>query len=289
VVEFKECRKGLHYLDLSTEENMFVQTVAKNFEGYTRREAMQSIKARRLQGMLGGPAKADYKGMIRGKLIEDCPISLDDLKNAHKIIGPDLAGLWGRSVRRKPEQVETKIVAIPQDLVLMHKFIVLTADVMFVSGVPLLLTQSRGVQLIITVEYLPRSTAKFIGAKLTRVLQLYSRAGFVVQTALMDREFEAVRDKCPHLPINTTARNEHVPEPERAIRLVKERTRGVEATLPFAGLPRVMIIVELVHFVVLCVAQQLPNQVGHFHEVEPEGADMQAQTQCQNPLQDTIR
>jgi hypothetical protein len=143
------------------------------------------------------------------------------------------------------------MVTIPRDLVLLHKSIVLTADIMFVNGWPFLLTRSRRVQLIIiTVEYLPNRTAKVIGLYLTRVLQLYGRAGFSVQVALMDREFAAVQEECPELPINPTAANEHVPEPERAIRLVKERARGVENTLPFEGLPKVMVI-ELIHFIVL--------------------------------------
>ncbi|KAL7480748.1 hypothetical protein ACHAW6_006407 [Cyclotella cf. meneghiniana] len=67
----------------------------------------------------------------------------------------------------------------------------------------------------ITVEFLPRRTAKLIGMKLTWVLQLYSRAGFVVQTALMDKKFDAVADQCPSLPINTTAANKHVPKIEQ--------------------------------------------------------------------------
>ncbi|KAL7476268.1 hypothetical protein ACHAW6_002142 [Cyclotella cf. meneghiniana] len=119
---------------------------------------------------------------------------------------------------------------------------------MFVNGIPFLLTRSRGIQLI-TVEFLTRRT-EIIGEKLTCVLHLYSRAGFIVQTILMDKEFDAVADKCPTLPINTTAANEHVPEIEHAIRLMKEHARGIENTLPFTGLPKLMTI-ELIHFIVL--------------------------------------
>jgi hypothetical protein len=67
-----------------------------------------AIKARHLQGMLGGPVRADYEGMVREKLIDGCPISLNDLKNALKIFETDLAGLCGRTVRQKPERVETE-------------------------------------------------------------------------------------------------------------------------------------------------------------------------------------
>jgi hypothetical protein len=122
VVEFKPCKKGLHYLDMSVQRNkeiMFAQTevptVRKNFEGFTKREIYRAIQARKLQGMIGSPGKAEYEGMVREKLIDDCPVDTVDLKNAQTIFGPDLAGLRGKTVRRQPERVKVKIVAIPRD------------------------------------------------------------------------------------------------------------------------------------------------------------------------------
>lgn len=114
------------------------------------------------------------------------------------------------------------MVEIPRDILKLHRFLTLTVDVMFVNGIPFLLTRTHGVQLI-TVEYLPRHTAKTIGQKLTHVLQFYSRGGFVIQTALMDWEFEAVRATCPKLSINTTAAHEHIPEIEHTVWTVKDR------------------------------------------------------------------
>lgn len=252
IIEFKPCSKGLHYFDmnkLTDKEELFVQTVQQSYEGFSKEQVKRAIKARKLQAMLGSPAKGDFEAMVRGKLIDDCPVDVSDLQNAHTIFGPDLAGLRGRTVRRRPERVTTNIVSIPRDFVLLHKFVTLTADIMFVNGVPFLVTRSRNIQLI-TVEFLRRRTAKIIGDKLTRVLHLYQRAGFTIQTALMDKEFDSVAHQCPTLPINTTAANEHVPEIERAIRLIKERARGIENTLPFSGMPKLMTI-ELIHFIVL--------------------------------------
>lgn len=120
IIEFKPCSKGLHYLDLSSTTQtaeMHVQTVQHNFEGFSRNQVLQAIKARKLQAMLGSPAKADYEGMVRGKLLDDCPIDVADIRNAHTIFGPDLAGLRGRTLRRRPERVTTEIVAIPWDFV----------------------------------------------------------------------------------------------------------------------------------------------------------------------------
>ena len=63
-----------------------------------------------------------------------------------------------------------------------------------------------------------------------QVIGLYSRSGFNVQTAMMDGEFEKLKDKLiDQIEINTTAKNEHVGEIERKIRHIKDRCRSMEA------------------------------------------------------------
>ena len=81
-------------------------------------------------------------------------------------------------------------------------------------------------------------------------MQIYGKAGFIVQTVLMDMEFEKLRDKMPSVVINTTAAREHVGEIERKIRVIKERARGTIGTLPYTTLPKLMTI-ELMHFCVM--------------------------------------
>jgi hypothetical protein len=66
----------------------------------------------------------------------------------------------------------------------------------------------------------------------------------------MDGEFEKIKPHMPTVECNTTAAKEHVSEAERTIRTVKERTRGLLATLPFSNIPRRMKI-EFVYFMVL--------------------------------------
>ncbi len=72
-------------------------------------------------------------------------------------------------------------------------------------------------------------------------------AGFVIQTALMDMEFEKLRTMMPHVALNTTAAREHVGEVGQKIRVIKERTRGAFNTLPYKKLPKLMVI-GLLHF-----------------------------------------
>ena len=66
-------------------------------------------------------------------------------------------------------------------------------------------------------------------------------AGFVVQTILMDGEFEKLKDKIHNAVINTTAANEHVGELEHLIQTMNERARGAINTLLFKALPNILL------------------------------------------------
>jgi hypothetical protein len=73
------------------------------------------------------------------------------------------------------------------------------------------------------------------------VFRIYSTAGFIIQTTMMDMEFEKLRPLMPHVALNTTAAQEHVGEIEQKIRVIKERARGTFNTLPYKKIPRVMV------------------------------------------------
>jgi hypothetical protein len=63
----------------------------------------------------------------------------------------------------------------------------------------------------------------------------------------MDREFECLRSNLPELNLNTTAASDHVPDVERQMRVLKERSRAILSTLPFQAIPG-RIIIELVYY-----------------------------------------
>ena len=70
----------------------FVQTVRRNYEGYTRREILKAKEARCAQTMLGSPSKKDLQGLlVSSNMIENCPFTLTDISNAKVIYGPDIA------------------------------------------------------------------------------------------------------------------------------------------------------------------------------------------------------
>ncbi len=177
VVEFKPSEKGPHYIDVSKEGDsahhklvnietdnkmtssdeqfVMVNTVRGNLEGYTKHDIKKAQEARRLQGMIENHTEREFEEMVREKLIANRPVTVRNIQNAHQIFGPILANLRGKMARTKPEHVRADYVKIPQDFTDLHKYVTIVADVMFVNGLPFLVTLSRGISLVTNVIFLP--------------------------------------------------------------------------------------------------------------------------------------
>jgi hypothetical protein len=199
--------------------------------------------------MIGSPSKGDFKSMVRGNMINKCPVTTNAITNAWAIFGPNLASLQGKTVRRTPAPVVADYVSVPRDIVDRNKIVPLAVDIFFMDGIAFLLTVLRQIKFI-TAEHFATRTAKSLTRHLEQVVQVYARAGFNVRTILMDGKFEKVKDELPSLVCNTTAAKEHVSKAERSIRTIKEQNRGIICTLPFEYIPR-QLKIEFIYFVVL--------------------------------------
>jgi len=146
IVEFKPSARGLHYHDVtdasSNIELMLVNTVRENFKGYSCHEVEKAKEAQCIQCMIVSPTEREFTGMVCKQLLTNCPVTVRDVDNANQIFGPDLANLRGKMTRTKPECVRVEYVQIPCDFVQLHKYVTLVADVMFVNGLPFLVTSS---------------------------------------------------------------------------------------------------------------------------------------------------
>ena len=147
-----------------------------------------------------------------------------------------MARLKGAATRQGTHGVVAGRCEIPRDFYRLNKFVTLTADVMFVCGIPFLVTCSRSIKYN-TSEYIPTQAAGQLAKSLMKVVYGYARGGFVVNFMLMDGEFEKIKDVLPFVEANTTAAQEHVPEIERRIRTIKERVRATTSKFPFNPIP----------------------------------------------------
>ncbi len=119
------------------------------------------------------------------------------------------------------------------------------------DGTVFLITMCRRIKFV-TAEHVLVRTATSLSKHLNQIIQVYQRAGFLVKTVLMDREFKKIKDLMSQLECNTTMAKEYVSEAERTIWTIKERTRGLICTLPFDNIPRQMKI-EFIYFIILCL------------------------------------
>jgi hypothetical protein len=77
-----------------------MHTVQGNYKGYTKKDVLKKPKeAHRAQGMIGNPNKKDYKRMVSGNRITNCPVTTTNISKAHAIFGPDLASIRGKTVQ----------------------------------------------------------------------------------------------------------------------------------------------------------------------------------------------
>jgi hypothetical protein len=94
---------------------------------------------------------------------------------------------------------------------------------------------------------LPNRKITSILKGIKKVKDIYAKRGFRVTLGMMDNEFEHLRADFVNLglELNAVANDEHVPEVERYIRTIKERTRSVYNMLPYKRMPA-RILVEMV-------------------------------------------
>ena len=89
--KFIEDENGLPYVKATKEGVMFVQTVRKNYEGFTKEEVESSVFAREDPGLIGHPSERDLKYLVISNLGK-CPVTTPDVDSAHKSFGPILEG-----------------------------------------------------------------------------------------------------------------------------------------------------------------------------------------------------
>ncbi len=222
LLEFMPTSRGLHALNLrenpdaafalanadtlasaSSDAPFQVNTIRKNFEGFTKHQIIAADRARRLMGMVATPSPRDFQAVVRHNFLKDCPaVTNDDIKIADAIYGPrTLAKIRGKTVRQKPTRVVTDLVDIPRSFFTLHNKVTLVADVMFVNGIAFLVSASRNISLI-TIEHTPKRTASNLGIILNPILRVYNKASFTVQILLMDNEFDKVRDHVPTVDLH---------------------------------------------------------------------------------------
>ena len=225
-MEFRQHETGLHYYQPDEENFAFISTVDNNKLGYTKQQLKGAELAKQLYATLGYPSVKDFRWMVQSNQIKDCPVTVQDIESAHKIWGKDISALKGKTTRKKPSHVAADYVKVPSAILKLHKDVVLTADIFFVNKIPFCLTLSRKI-CFTAVNHLADRKVNTIMKAYKDIHYFYLNRGFRITTLHVDGEFAPLQAALQAMPdgprVNLASSNEHVPEIERRIRVVKER------------------------------------------------------------------
>ena len=216
-----------------------VQTVEENMKMYTPRQIQQAKAARDLLASLGTPTVRDMKTAITTNAIKNVPVTVKDIDLAEQIFGPDLGTLKGKTTRRKPLPMVTDQVAIPPELYEAQQNVDLGIDVMYVNELPYFTSISKRI-MYRTAQFIPSRTAASLYSSIDTVFRVYNTGGFTVTDIYCDNEFKPMMDNVKdelQVEMHYSNPDDHVPEPERNNRTIKERIRATFHRLPYKALP----------------------------------------------------
>jgi hypothetical protein len=136
-------------------------------------------------------------------------------------------------------------VKVPLEFMKLHKEVFLTTDIFFVNKNPFFLTLSRKITFT-AVNHLADRTVPQIFKAFKEIYHFYLQRGFHITVVHADGEFAPLKPLIESIPggpeFNLDSANEHEPEIDRRIQVVKERCRATRHSLPFERIPKIMTI-----------------------------------------------
>jgi hypothetical protein len=97
--------QGLHLYMPPEMAAAYVNAVAKNREGYNKCQLKGAQVAKELYAKLTFQSMKDFRWAVCSNQIPKCPVVVEDIDNAEKIYGKDVAARKGKTIRKKLEAV----------------------------------------------------------------------------------------------------------------------------------------------------------------------------------------
>jgi hypothetical protein len=158
--EFQRSDRGLYFSDFATTVRhdvqspqdtssaiVMVNTVAANKSNYTNADYLKAVSARELQIKIGRPSTKRFIQIVTSNQLPNCPVTKADIVTAEHLFGCDVGSLKGKTVRRRPHLAKPTIEPLPPQIMSRYRNVTLAADVMYVNGIPMLVTISRNLRL----------------------------------------------------------------------------------------------------------------------------------------------
>ena len=193
---------------------VLMKTVEENMRVFTKCDAEGAKSSRKLYAKLLYMSNPDFKWSIKNNQIKNCEVSVWNIDTAQEIWGKDISVLKGKTVWGKPTMVASDRIKIPKEIANLKKTVFLTADILFVNGIPLFISLRRKIDFT-GVRHLKVRTAAIIFDAFRAIFRFYLQRGFRIQTVHADGEFRALKYLIQNMlegtRVNLTIANEYVP------------------------------------------------------------------------------
>ena len=110
VWKFERFGCGLYYYDVAKYRNAnnvsvtdysFITTVDGNKAKYQRREIEAADTALEVHARLNRPSQQQFEHILTSNQLRNCPVTVEDVRRAFDIYGPDVATVKGKTVKKK--------------------------------------------------------------------------------------------------------------------------------------------------------------------------------------------
>ena len=221
-----------------------IQTVEKNKEGFTAEQLKRAQEARKAYHVLFAPGVQNMKGIMRQNILDNCPVTNEDLRIADAVYGPDISTLRGRSTRPSPKKIVENQIEIPMELLRHNRLVKLYIDIMYINSCIFLTSIDSTVRFRAVVPLASRNHNEVFEA-IKKIYIKYKNADLQVYVIYCDGEFKGLMVKVEEelqVYINYANPDDHVHQAERNNRVIKERVRIGYYRMPYNLIPAIMIL-----------------------------------------------
>eukprot|EP00978_Attheya_sp_CCMP212_P024668 scaffold77882_cov56-Attheya_sp.AAC.1 len=130
-IVFKRAYNNLYFYkpkDDKQNGNVCVTTLKENMKFHTARQFERTKRARDFYHAMGTPSIPDLLAILWMNIVKDNPSTIEDIKLAEKIFGPDVATLKGKMTRCRPLVVIEDAITIPRELVQAQQHVTMAMD-----------------------------------------------------------------------------------------------------------------------------------------------------------------
>ena len=91
---------GLYLIEYPTHHFSFVETVAENMHGYSKRQVGDTKRARSLMIAIACPSLREFLSLIKANMLMNFPVTVEDVDRVMNIFGHDVPNLKGEVARK---------------------------------------------------------------------------------------------------------------------------------------------------------------------------------------------